>query len=142
MDVMQNPGPAPMRRASDAATPPLLLIVGDDAEATLTIASVLSHFGYTLICSRTIDDAIGVARARLPDLVISHVEFNGRPLGIQLLHGLRAHLPDIPVVLLSADPARARGAVGMVDALELIPRNAPTDLLLAISRLLGIAPHG
>lgn len=131
-----------MREEHEAARTPLLLIVGDDAEATLTLGSVLSHFGYALICSRTIDDAIGVARARSPDLVISHVEFNGRLLGLQLLHGLRAHLPELPVVLLSANPARARGAIGNPASLEIVPPHAPTDLLLAISRLLQVAPHG
>lgn len=121
---------------------PLLLLVGDKAELALELGSTLSHFGYSLIFSRTIDDAIGVARAREPHLVICQTEMHGRPVGVQLTHGIREHLPRMPVILLSDHPAPTRKALAGVGEVEVVDPNTPTALLLAIGRLLQLQPHG
>ena len=127
----------------DGSRTPLLLVVIDEPEAALALGSTLSHFGYSLIFSRTIDDAIGMARARQPHLVVSAFEIGGRPAGVQLAHGLHQHLPGMPILLLCDDESRAHHAIGNVPHVKPLTGTAPaTDLLLAISNLLQLQPHG
>ena len=120
----------------------LILIVEDDPALRRLLVGALTRDGYAVVgldggraCARWLQDHTDRGAPR-PALVISDVRMPAGD-GLQLLAALKATLPDLPVVLMTAfgdgevhRRAREGGAVAVLDK--------PVDLDLLRARILGL----
>ncbi len=87
-----------------------VVLVADDEEALLEVfASVVADLGHTVLCAHAGDEALGLARAHQPDLIISDHMMPGLT-GVEFLQSVRgdAQLAQTPFILVSA--AHPQGA--------------------------------
>ena len=103
--------PAGPARAEEA--PPAVLLVEDEALVALDIRRTLHRFGYTVCATAaTADDAVRIAAAMRPDMVLMDIRLQGERDGISAAAEIRQHL-GLPIVYITAyaDPqTRARAA--------------------------------
>lgn len=81
-----------------------VVLVVDDEEALLEVfASVVKDLGHTVLCAHAGDEALGLARAHQPDLIISDHMMPGLT-GMELLRSVRGdeRLASTPFILVSA----------------------------------------
>jgi two-component system sensor histidine kinase/response regulator len=81
-----------------------VVLVVDDEEALLEVfASVVTELGHTVLCAHAGDEALGLARAHQPDLIISDHMMPGLT-GVEFLRSVRqdARLASTPFILVSA----------------------------------------
>ncbi len=99
--------PAPLGSAAKPARRGRVLIVEDDPEATLFATLVLRERGRFEV-THTADPAVALllATSRPWDLVLTDVDLPVMS-GLELLAALRALTPGVPVLLVTASPARA-----------------------------------
>jgi len=78
-----------------------ILLIEDDPRAAVSLANLLESEGYTVTVSHRGDE--GLARAKLEpyDLVITDLRLPGID-GLELVRGLHATLPRLPIVLMTA----------------------------------------
>ena len=109
-DSMCGP-PAGPARPEEA--PPAVLLVEDEALVALDIRRTLQRFGYTVCATAaTADDAVRIAAAMRPDVVLMDIRLQGERDGISAAAEIRQHL-GLPIVYITAyaDPqTRARAA--------------------------------
>lgn len=117
-----------------------ILLVDAHDDSRVIYAAVLSHFGFRVLQSPCADEAMGLARAHPPQLVIASVPPAAAPAWA-LLHALRQHPATAAVPLLalsstgqSEHHARAR-ELGC--AACLVKPLRPLELLAAARDLLG-----
>src|SRR5207302_1231635 len=79
---------------------PLLLVVDDDRKLVPLLERGLRYEGFEVACAYSGDEAVAVARAAEPDLVLLDVGMPGRD-GFAVLRDLR-RMSDVPVVMLTA----------------------------------------
>jgi signal transduction histidine kinase len=87
-----------------------VVLVADDEEALLEVfASVVTELGHTVLCAHAGDEALGLARAHQPDLIVSDHMMPGLT-GLEFLRSVRgdARLAQTPFILISA--AQPQGA--------------------------------
>ena len=87
-----------------------VVLVADDEEALLEVfASVVTDLGHTVVCAHAGDEALGLARAHQPDLIVSDHMMPGLT-GMEFLRSVRgdARLAQTPFILISA--AQPQGA--------------------------------
>ncbi|MFL5346077.1 MAG: ATP-binding protein [Hyalangium sp.] len=87
-----------------------VVLVVDDEEALLDVfSSVLSELGHTVLSAHAGDEALGLAQAHQPDLIISDHMMPGMT-GVEFLRSVRGdeRLADTPFILVSA--AQPQGA--------------------------------
>jgi two-component system sensor histidine kinase/response regulator len=87
-----------------------VVLVADDEEALLEVfASVVTELGHTVLCAHAGDEALGLARAHQPDLIVSDHMMPGLT-GVEFLRSVRQdlQLATTPFILVSA--ARPQGA--------------------------------
>ena len=81
-----------------------VVLVVDDEEALLEVfASVVTDLGHTVVCAHAGDEALGLAQAHQPDLIISDHMMPGLT-GVELLRSVRKdeRLASTPFILVSA----------------------------------------
>jgi putative two-component system response regulator len=78
-----------------------LLVVDDDPYILESISSLLQEFGYAVYTSQNADDAMKMVREINFDLVLTDIKMP-QVTGIELLQRIRAHNPQIPVILMTA----------------------------------------
>jgi two-component system sensor histidine kinase/response regulator len=81
-----------------------VVLVVDDEEALLEVfSSVVTELGYSVISAHAGDEALGLARAHQPDLIISDHMMPGMT-GVEFLRSVRGdeRLADTPFILVSA----------------------------------------
>ena len=104
----QGLGPARPEQA-----PPAILVVEDEALVALDIRRTLQRFGYTVCASAaTADEAVQIAAAMRPDVVLMDIRLQGQRDGISAAAEIRQRLgPPIVYLTAHADPqTRARAA--------------------------------
>jgi CheY-like chemotaxis protein len=110
LDSMCGP-PAGPARPEEA--PAAVLLVEDEALVALDIRRTLHRFGYTVCATAaTADDAVRIAEAMRPDVVLMDIRLQGERDGISAAAEIRQHL-GLPIVYITAyaDPqTRARAA--------------------------------
>jgi len=86
----------------DSHHPPILLVVDDDLLVREPIADYLREVGYQVLEAGDAHEAILlVDHADHVDLVFSDVRMPGELDGVGLARWVRAHRPDVPVLLTS-----------------------------------------
>jgi CheY-like chemotaxis protein len=119
---------------------PLVLVVDDERVIADTLSMILSRSGFSTLTAYDGANALGLARNRRPDLLISDVMMPGMT-GIELAITVTETIPGCKVLLFS-------GQAATVDLLEqarhaghnfttLTKPVHPTDMLKRISECLG-----
>jgi two-component system, NtrC family, response regulator AtoC len=103
-----------------------LLVVDDDEAVGRVLTAILAQAGYRATLAPSAEAALATLEKLAVDLVISDVQMPGMD-GLQLLRVLRARLPELPVVLLTA-----HGTVPM--AVEAMREGAADFLLKPFDR--------
>ena len=78
-----------------------ILIVDDQINAIKVLSSILTQEGYEVFETRDVDSAINILQQNDIDAVITDLKMPGRD-GMDFLHHLLKHYPDIPVIFLTA----------------------------------------
>jgi two-component system, NtrC family, nitrogen regulation response regulator GlnG len=126
-------GDAPMNDSPTGKQAARILVVEDDAAVCWALEQVLRSHGYEVVVAA---DAAGrrAARRQRPDLVITDVRMPGES-GLDLLVGLRAEFPSLPVVVTTAH-GTVESAVEAVSrgAFDYLPKPLDLERTLALVR--------
>lgn len=111
-----------------------ILIVDDDEEMLEVLSLRLTRHGWTVRTAETGEEGLDELRVSLPDAVLLDVRMPGMS-GLETLKAMRARLPRLPVVFLSA----ASDAESIVEAMRLgafdyvVKPPDPTKLITTLS---------
>ena len=85
-----------------------VLVVEDDAVSHCIVASSLRRRGFEVVSAKNAAEAIGILQNNYDiALVFSDIVMPGEMNGSTLQYWVRVNRPGLPVILGSADPARA-----------------------------------
>lgn len=81
-----------------------ILLVDDDADHQNIHSAMLRHAGYSLLLATTVTQGFAIARTERPDLIVTDLQFERQPRGLDLIAVLQADpaTRDIPLVAYSA----------------------------------------
>jgi len=79
---------------------PRILVVDDDPPVLDMVTALLSSCGYPSISSNAPDKVLSILAREEIDAVLSDINMPGMT-GLDLLEDIRAHFPDIPVILMT-----------------------------------------
>lgn len=149
MSTLTSPRRTTRTSAAPAATGDCRVIVADDHPLYREgiVRALLAHGGFDVV-AETADgaEALRLIRELQPDLALLDVRMPGLD-GVDVVHALALHGPDVPVVMLSAftesqlvESALEAGAAGYLDKGE--DRDLLCERLAAIaSRRVDLAPR-
>jgi len=80
-----------------------VLVVEDDPDMLETLGRLLGRFGYKCLTATSGPEGIDAIEIESPDLVVTDLHLPGTD-GVAVMRSARAHVPAIPVVLMSAYP--------------------------------------
>jgi CheY-like chemotaxis protein len=124
------------------------VLIADDSPSLRTVVRVtIESQGWTILEATNGTEALALARAQLPDLLLLDLDFADDGLeGLEVLTALRADpaTAAMPVVVLTAssDPAHEARANAIGVALFLNKPFGPIDLIAALRRVLGFEVPG
>lgn len=122
--------------------PPKVLICDDEDVLRALVRACLRDRDYELLEARDGEQALAVARAHVPDLILLDLHMPRRS-GIQVLEGLRGEptLATIPVVMLTARTQEADRAAALgAGVRRFLPKPfSPSELINAIDEVLPAA---
>jgi two-component system cell cycle response regulator DivK len=129
-----------MPSESSTSTPPLILLVDDYEDARVMYGHFLRMSGYEPLEAATGEEALELAYARLPDLILLDMSLPGID-GWEVTAELKAnemtrHIPIVALTAHALQTERQRTERAGCDGFLAKPC-APPDLLAEISRLLG-----
>src|SRR5690606_15641732 len=96
-----GPGAGPRRRGSGRMTAGRILVVDDEPDLRWVLSDLFARAGFEVATAADGRAALAEVVTRDFDVVLSDVRMAGGD-GVQLLQDVRAHDPDLPVILLSA----------------------------------------
>ena len=116
---------------AEPRTPIALLVVDDDAAQRSLLKSFLVQQGFMVTTAASGEEALDQVTRNRPQLVISDVRMPGLS-GLELLGHIRASIPDLPMLLVTAY-ADVRDAVGAMrdGAVNYLEKPIDFDELLA-----------
>jgi DNA-binding NarL/FixJ family response regulator len=117
-----------------AASPKLLLLVEDEADARTILARRLSAFGWNCLAHPSVESALRDPQVRFVEAVVADVVLGeGRMSGIDLIPALRKEDVRAPVVLVTAfaDQQRLKDALN-AGAAYLLEKPFTTDALRGV----------
>lgn len=111
-----------------------ILIIDDEVNLTRSLAFTLRQAG--MECSETHNGLAGyeMARAKLPDIILLDIRMPGMS-GLEVLEWLRAEVPDIPVVMMSAfDDTQDAVTAMKMGAVDYLAKPFDVDELILLIR--------
>ncbi len=94
-----------------------VLVVDDDPSLTSVLKRGLAYEGFSVDTAASGEDALALARERLPDLVILDIMMPGLD-GLEVLRRLRAADPRLPILMLTAKDAPADQVQGLTEGAD------------------------
>ncbi|MGA0919826.1 MAG: sigma-54-dependent transcriptional regulator [Gemmatimonadaceae bacterium] len=119
---------------------PSILIVDDEPNLRRMVGALLDAESYEVHEAKDVASGLTTALAVEPDLALLDLMMPGATDGLALLEQLRAHFPDLPVIMMS-------GRAGLADAVQAAKLGAvnflekplsPEGLLLALTNALEL----
>lgn len=89
-----------MTESDESKRPHRVLVVDDDREVGLMLERALSRRGFVVDATNSPEDALGRAAATAYDAAVVDLVMPGRD-GTHLATEMRAHLPGLPIALLT-----------------------------------------
>jgi len=86
-----------------------ILVVDDEVEVALALQSMLEEFGYVTRIATHASQVMKSLDARRPALVLTDVSMPGTLNGVMLAREIRQIFPDLPILLITGNPAVADG---------------------------------
>jgi CheY-like chemotaxis protein len=123
-------------QGADGAPPSTILVVEPDILVRMVIASFLRDCGYKVLEGVTAADVIAVLRSgQKIDVVFSEVRLRGKVDGFGLARRVRAHHPDVDVILTSGAARAADKASDLCDDGPLEKPYHPQEVVRRINLL-------
>lgn len=98
--VVEDSGRRTVVKPTAVEAPPKVLVVEDEEALRFTLAHNLKREGYAVLTAARGDDALAMAREKLPDLIVLDVMLPGVD-GMQVCRLLRRDM-DVPIIMLTA----------------------------------------
>jgi len=122
----------------------MILLVDDDPSVTASLALLLKQSGYATSSAATPEEALSAASRTDCALVIQDMNFSRQTTGaegLELLAGLKAARPEVPVILLTAWGSISLAVQGMkAGAADFVTKPwSNQQLLQSVSTALGLA---
>ncbi len=84
-----------------------VMIIEDEAIIAMDISAIVSEAGHSVTgISRTRAEAVAMATANPPDLILADIQLADNSSGIDAVNEILAQLPHIPVIFITAFPER------------------------------------
>lgn len=84
-----------------------VMIIEDEAIIAMDIESIVADMGHRVTgVARTRDEAVALAKADKPDLILADIQLADNSSGIDAVHDILAALGDRPVIFITAFPER------------------------------------
>ena len=96
-----------------------VLIADDDETARMFVQAVMEGLGWETLEARDGEEALDLAEAEIPDLIILDVTMPGKD-GMEVFHDLRTHYitEKIPIIFLTAINSRKEGVCYTAEEIE------------------------
>jgi len=120
--------------------PPIVLMVDDDRDTLELYSAYFESSGLWVATSSAPGEALEAVQELRPDAIVTDVGFQGKPLGIELIHALKSteNTKGIPVIVLSGSPAAQLPEPTRAEAdLCLLKPVLPDNLLRDVRRLIA-----
>lgn len=121
----------------------VILLVDDDPIIGELVSATLGAAGFTVFVVEHGDDAVDQVWLRNPALIILDLNLPGRP-GMLILDDLRTSpaFSELPVIMLTGRRSEWNEVIARRHGADCYLRKpiAPADLVVAVSRLLALAP--
>ncbi len=124
-----SPGPAGKtgERLGQAGERGEILLVDDEPALLRGMGRMLSSRGYGVTCVRSAFDALDVFLGGTFDVIVTDIAMPGMT-GIQLLQRLREHDAEVPVILITGEPAIGTAVKALeFGAFHYLMKPVPTD---------------
>ena len=141
-EVQESP-PAP--QPGDMLIPGMrVLLIDDDATVREGMRTLLADWGCECDAADTIEEALALARAQMPDVVISDYRLRELRTGAQAIAAVRAQLGrEVPALLVTGDTAPERLRDAAASGLRLLHKPVwPTDLYRGLAEVLNAGRPG
>src|SRR5690242_2401041 len=119
-----------------------ILIVDDEADIRMLIASILRDEGYATREAADSEETLAAIHTRQPTLVVLDIWLqNSQFDGIEILHRMRADMPSVPVVMISGHGTIETAVEAIkIGAYDFIEKPFKSDrLLLVVARAIEAA---
>lgn len=84
-----------------------VLVIEDEAIIALDIVDIVRSIGHTVTgTARTHSEAVSMALADRPDLILADIQLADKTSGIEAVKEILAQFPNIPVIFITAFPER------------------------------------
>lgn len=124
--VMEAP-PAPVGRQLEQQH---VLVIDDDAVVSSAMAQLLQSWGCSCDTAGSIHEALTVARARRPDILISDYRLREQRTGAQAIAEVRCLLgPQTPALMITGDTAPDRLREALASGIPLLHKPVNSELL-------------
>lgn len=144
LEFVNDPQLTPLPMAADASSTPLILLVDDYEDARVMYGHFLRMSGFEPLEASTGEEALELAYARLPDLILLDMSLpgiDGWEVTAQLKRNVATrHIPIVALTAHALQSERQRTERAGCDGFLAKPC-APPDLLAEITRLLGPRTH-
>jgi len=115
---------------------PRILCVDDRQDSLLVRKLLLEQFGCDVLVAADAPSCLIAATRGEADLVVIDYHLAGGAMGDDLAKDIRACSPELPLIMLTGDPAIPEAAKASVDAVLIKGVSNPSDLLATIQELL------
>ncbi|SEN98381.1 Response regulator receiver domain-containing protein [Pseudorhodobacter antarcticus] len=84
-----------------------VMVIEDEAIIAMDISAIVREMGHRITAvARTRTEAVAVARANKPDLILADIQLADKSSGIDAVNDILAQFADIPVIFITAFPER------------------------------------
>lgn len=95
------------RREMDRAIAGRIMVIEDEAIIAMDIVSIVQEMGHSVTgIARTRTEAVKLATANPPDLILADIQLADNSSGIDAVNDILAKFDDIPVIFITAFPER------------------------------------